>query len=251
MNQIRSATLLVVLVVMVGIAVGQSNARNRSKLAPRATATPVVPLPAKRAVIIHFNQGLTVKGAFLRADSETVQIETVSGRLTLKMNEIASLDFANSETAATKPREEAPQNPPAATPTPVPAATRKAYLALRKLADAAQIGLPYLQYGNLLLEIKPTVEEVLTTLPENALKAEMAQALEAYTEAGQAWGAMHASGILQIASEPGATLMKKYEIKPSVNGLGQTDHLRLDVTLSTIWAAAAKHLDNVAAMLRL
>lgn len=253
MYQLRHVTLLIfVVIVMVGMAVGQSRSRTKSKLVPREAVAPVKPEPARRSVIIHLKQGEPVLGNFLRADPEAVQVEAPSGRLTIKLSEITSLVFALSETAAAKASEESPQNPPpAVTPTPVSPAGRKAYQALRKLADAAQIGLPYLQYGNLLVETKPVVEEALRTLPETALKADLAEALAAYTEAGQAWSAMQVTGVLPIAAEPGATLMKKYEIKPSVNAVGQADHIRLDVTLSTIWTLAAKRLENVAVILKL
>jgi hypothetical protein len=162
------------------------------------------------------------------------------------------LVFAANELAVSKPAVPAPQrNPPTqAAPDPTLPTARKAYQALRKLADAVQLGLPYPQFGNLLIEIKPTVEDALAALPETALKAELKEALAAYVDGGQAWAAMQALGVLPIKTELGAALMKKYEIKPSVNALGEADHLRLDVTLSAIWAAAAKHLDNVAPTLK-
>jgi hypothetical protein len=254
MYQLRRVALLIFIVILVvGLAVGQSRSRTKSRLAPRVAVVPVKAEPARRSVIIHLKQGEPVLGNFLRADPDAVQVEAPSGRLTIRVSEITRLVFALPETTAVKSASEEPsQNPPpAVTPTPVSPAGRKAYQALRKLADAAQIGLPYLQYGNLLVETKPVVEDALRTLPEIALKAELADALAAYTEAGQAWSAMQVTGVLPIAAEPGATLMKKYEIKPSVNAVGQADHIRLDVTLSTIWAVGAKHLDNVAIILKL
>ena len=55
---------------------------------------------------------------------------------------------------------------------------------------------------------------------------------------------------LSIATEHGATLMKKYAIKPAVNPLGQEDRLMLNTTLYTIWAAAAGSLNNLATALK-
>lgn len=254
MYQLRHVTLLIcVVITVVGIAPGQSRSRVKSKLAPRIAVASVKSEPARRSVIIHLKQGEPVLGNFLRADPDAVQVEAPSGRLTIRVSEITSMVFALPETAAAKPVTEEPSQtpPPVVTPTPVSPAGRKAYQALRKLADAAQIGLPYLQYSNLLVETKPIVEEAVRTLPETALKAELADALAAYTEAGQAWSAMQVTGALPIATEPGATLMKKYEIKPSVNAVGQADHIRLDVTLSTIWAVGAKRLENVAVILKM
>jgi len=251
MKQFRSVTLIIsVLILVVGLVAAQSRSRTKTKLAPRAAATPITPAPAKPVVTIHFKQGEPVLGTFLQADADTVQIEAQSGRLTLKLSEIASLVFAPAEAErASKPAVETPPTAPAP-PSQAGPAVQRAYTTFRKLADAVQIGLPYLHYSSLLIEVKSSVEEALATLPENALKAELTQALAAYTEAGQAWSAMQTTGVLPIATEPGATLMKKYEIKPSANALGEADHLRLDVTLSAIWAAAAKHLDNAALMLK-
>jgi hypothetical protein len=257
MNQFRGVTLIIsVLILVVGIVTGQSRSRVKPKTAPRVVATPITPAPIRhpirRMVTINLKQGEPVTGAFLQADAEVVQIEAQSGRLTIKLNEIDSLVFAANELAASKPAASAPQQNPtaAAPPDPTLPAARKAYQALRKLADAVQLGLPYPQFGNLLIEVKPTVEEALAALPETALKADLKEALAAYVEGGQAWAAMQVTGALPIATEPGATLMKKYEIKPSVNALGAADHLRLDVTLSVIWATAAKRLDNAAPMLK-
>ena len=256
MNQFRSVTLSIsMLIFVVGLVAGQSRSRTKLKPAPRASATPVTPAPTKRAtrmVTINFKQGEAVTGAFLQADAEAVQIEAQSGRLTIKLNEIDSLVFAANEAVGSKPAAPTPQqNPPApAAADPTLPAARKAYQGLRKLADAVQLGLPYPQFGNLLIEVKPAVEDALASMPETALKGELKEALAAYVDGGQAWAAMQALGVLPIATEPGATLMKKYEIKPSVNAFGQADHLRLDVTLSAIWAVAAKHLDNAAQMLK-
>src|SRR5262249_7749940 len=127
---------------------------------------------------------------------------------------------------------------------------RKAYTALRKLADAAKIKLPNGQYGALLIEVREVVDEALLNLPDGALKIEIGRTMEAYTDAGQAYGAARANGACSITGEPGATLMRKYEIRPSANRLGQADHLELDTALKTIWAAAGSRLSYVAALIR-
>ena len=78
------------------------------------------------------------------------------------------------------------------------------------------------------------VDESLATLPDGALKANLAAAAEAYTDAGQAWGAAQGGVALPIAAEP-----------------GQEDRLMLDATLTTIWAAANAQLNNVGPMLKM
>src|SRR5262249_40567227 len=145
---------------------------------------------------------------------------------------------------------ETAKTPPQPAPDLNPQAARKAYAALTKMADAAKIKLPYGQYGTLLIDVRQVVEESLVSLPESALKYEIARAMETYTDAGLAWGAAQTNGHIPISSDPGATLMRKYDIKPGVNQLGQADHLEINATLKAIWAMAGARLNNVATLLR-
>ncbi|MEP7339775.1 MAG: hypothetical protein ABI977_18700, partial [Acidobacteriota bacterium] len=196
-------------------------------------------------------QGGLVIGLFLRADADTVLVDLKGESRAIKLNDVESLAFTSEVAPAAKTVPETPVTQPAPTPDLVMINGRKAYTALRKLSAAAQIGLPYGQYGSLLVETKAMVDESLATLPDGALKGNLAAVIEAYTDAGQAWGAAQGVGALPIASEPGATLMKKYSIKPAVNALGQEDRLMLDTTLTTIWAAANAQLNNVGPMLKM
>jgi hypothetical protein len=157
--------------------------------------------------------------------------------------------FSADGLSADKTVDERSKSTSVADPDPTPPAARKAYSALRKIADAAQIGLPYLQYGSLLIEVRQVVDESLRVLPDSALKNDIIKAVEAYTDAGRAWGIIQSKGVLPIATEPGATLMKKYEIKPNVNALGQPDNLPLDASLSAIWATAGARLNSIALQL--
>jgi hypothetical protein len=246
----KALGLLVTLSLVAGMVLGQTRSRVRTRLAAPAPA--VKPAPVKRFVIVHLKQGEPVRGALLRADAELVQLEVQNKLLAINTSEVAQLDFnpAPASAPASAPRVAESAKPvPTATPDPNLLAARQIYQALRKLSDAAKIGLPYAQYASLLIETKASVEDQLAQLPENAVKGESAAALAAYLDAGQAWGAGLATGILPLAIEPGATLAKKYQIKPGVNQLGEEDHLRLDTTLSTIWQEAAKHLDNLGALL--
>jgi hypothetical protein len=198
---------------------------------------------------VNLKQGDSVTGNFLRADADSVQVEMRSGRMTIKMSDVASLIFSE-DSESDGAAEDAPKAAGQSAQDPNPPAARKAYAALTKMADAAKIKLPYGQYGSLLIEVRQTVEESLTSLPESALKIEIARATEAYTDAGQAWGAAQINGYIPIATDPGATLMKKYDIKPAVNQLGQADHLEINTALKTIWGVAGGRLNNIAAMLR-
>ncbi len=169
--------------------------------------------------------------------------------MSIKMSEVTSLVFSGEDGAQSDTNEEGPKTSVSTLADPTLPAARKAYASLRKLADAARIRLPYSQYGTLVIEARPVVEEALAVLPYGSLRSDLARAMEAYTDAGLAWGAVQANDILPIATEPGATLMEKYRIKPGVNAVAQADHLRLDTTLKTIWAVAGAALNNAAYLL--
>lgn len=236
-------------------------AQSRTRVKPRPAApTPTAsPVAAQRLVTVNLKRGELVKGTFVRADAETVQLEVQRGRITIGLNEVASLVFAAEpapapavQTAAAEPARAVPAVLQTTAAPPVeaaPPAALKAYTALRKLAAAAQVGLPYLQYSNLLVETKPVIEEALATLPETAIKAESAAALAAFTDAGQAWSAGQLNGVLPLVAEPALSLQKKYSIKASVNAVGQEDHLRLDIALPTIWKEANRHLESLSVLL--
>src|SRR5262249_9766938 len=127
---------------------GQKRSRPKSKPAPPPAAAPA---PAKRPVTVNLKQGDSVTGNFLRADAETMEVEIQSGRLTIKMSDVASLVFSDE---GGRPAEEEQKD--AVTPAPDTSlqAARKAYAALRKLGEAANIKLPLGQYGDLLIETK-------------------------------------------------------------------------------------------------
>jgi hypothetical protein len=261
------AMIIFAVLVISAPAAGQRRSRPKPKTAPARAAEPV---PTKRPVTVTLKQGDSVTGNFLRADAETMEVEIQSGRLTIKTKDVASLIFTDEGEGVTLIEEEQKDAAsPSPAPDPSPAAGRKAYAALRKLAEAANIKLPLGQYGNLLIETKTVVEEALTEISDYSLKNEIALTLEAYNDAGQAWGAARdydtrrqrtfgdpwgAKRVIEqripVDSEPGATLMRKYQIKPGVNRLAQPDHLELDTALKAIWAVASARLNYVATLIR-
>jgi hypothetical protein len=247
------------------IAFGQKRARPKPKTAP-ATAT----APVKRPVNITLKKGDEISGNFLRADTETMEVETRSGKLTIRMSEVSSLYFIGEDE---KPVEEEQTDtaPPSKSRgdlgDPGLQAERKAYAALRKLDEAAKIKLPAGQYGDLLIDAKTTIDEALIDISDYSLKSAITRTLEAYYDAGQALGAAQSyeprrtpmtwgsarvvsEQRIPVKSEPGATLMRKYQIKPEVDRLAQADHLKLDEALKAIWAVASARLNYVASLIR-
>jgi hypothetical protein len=251
MNKFKIAIPIVLAVlILCGVADSQSRSRSKARVVRAAPVPAATPLPVKRPVTINLKQGDPIKGYFMRADANALLVELKTGSMVVKLSEIDSLSFTPDEPPAVATKAEAPAEPAPVVQDTVTPNARKAYTALRKLADAAKIGLPYPQYANLLIEVRPAIDQAFAALPEGAIKGDVAGAMEAYTDAGQAWSAMMGSGVLPIATEPGATLMKKYGIKPAVNALGQEDRLLIDVTLGTIWTAAGTRLNNIAMVLK-
>ncbi|MEO6725158.1 MAG: hypothetical protein ABIU20_00885 [Blastocatellia bacterium] len=262
MKQVKAVIITILAIFLLGgIAIGQTRSRQKAKpvrATPVIASTPSKPLPSgmKQSVSIKMKNGDLLIGNLLRRDNQTVQVELTKGPQIIRLSDIETLTYL--------PNEKATSNKPDAKADPevtvnqselvadkAMANGRRAYVALRKLAAAAQYGLPYSQYGSVLIETKVIFDEALTSIPEGAVKAGLAAAMAAYTDAGQAWGGAQGLGALPIAIEPGATLMKKYSIKPAVNALGQEDRLMLDVALTTIWAAANTQLNNVMSLLKL
>lgn len=241
----NSLITILTTVMLFGIASGQGKTRPKPKPRISSTTTATTSATTKRPVSVNLKNGDPVGGLFLRADGETVQIETKSGRLSIKMSDVYSLVFSDDVEASSGTIEEIVKNlDPAESDTNL-AAARKAYNALRKLSDAAQIKLACAQYGSLLIETRAVLDETLPDISDGSMRLYIERSLEAYTDAGKACGAVDEKGVIPINIEPGATLRDKYDIKPRVNAFGQAVHLRIDDALKNIWAAAAVHLKNL------
>src|SRR5262245_5408698 len=243
MNLIKYTLIIITtLVFLCGAARGQGKQRPKPKPKPASTVTVVT----KRPVTVTFKNGDPVSGLFLRADADTLQIELKTGRLSIKMSEVYSLVFAGEEeTSSTTTIEEVVKNLDTAESDPNLAAGRKAYNALRKLSDAAQIKLPCAQYSYLLVETRSVLEEAFADITDGSLKTYAELSLEAYTDAGKACGAVDGKGVIPINTDTGEYLEDKYKIKPAVNAFGLPVHLKIDEALKLIWAAAAIHLKNL------
>lgn len=234
-------TIILTVAFLCGAARGQGRQRPKPKAKPAPPAAAI----NKRPVTVTFKNGDPVSGLFLRADADTLQIELKTGRLSIKMSDVYSLVFAGEEETSSATIEEVVKNLDAAESDPNLAAGRKAYNALRKLADAAQIKLACAQYSYLLVETRSVLEEAFAEITDGSLKTYAELALEAYTDAGKACGAADVKGVIPINTDPGAFLMDKYKIKPGVNAFGQAVNLKIDDALKNIWAAAAVHLKNL------
>jgi hypothetical protein len=125
--------------------------------------------------------------------------------------------------------------------------------ALKKIEAATQVGVNYQQYGQLVIEAKAQVNEALSVLSDGELKKELDATMDAYADAGQAWGVkISGHGILKQNEEPGKTLISKYSLKaevPSIaKSLGAIVHS--DDALQVIWGEARKHLERASSLLK-
>lgn len=214
---------------------------------PRPKPKPTAPVPAapKFPVVVNLIEGDPIKGMFLQADAETVLIEVASGRLSISLKKIASLQFATEEPATKEAETDQPTEQDLYQP-----AARKARAELRKLVEAGQIKLAAGEYGRLLIEVKPAIEEIAAGLPDCPLKSDMIRAIDVYTDAGRAMGAADRFGRIPVTIEPGATLMKKYNVRPELNRLASPDHLLLDPTLTAIWNRALYFYNSISSYIR-
>jgi hypothetical protein len=234
---------------------GQGKPRPKTRPRPPATS----PAPASNAaaskvpVIVNFKDGKHINGLFLGADTETVQVLVRSKKTSIKMSEVFSIVFETDETDAEAPSksiEEVVKNLESDGTDPTLPVARKAYNSLRRLAEAIEVRVPYSQYSAQLFEAKTVVDEAAGVLPDGAVKIDLKHALEVFTDAARAWGAVQQqygpyAGRIPINAEPGSSLMQKYRIKPELNAVAQADHLKLDTALKTILAAAEQILRNI------
>jgi hypothetical protein len=249
-NKSIAVTIFTILVIFGPDYIVNGQGRTRPKTRPRPPATSPAPAtaaaPAKLPVIVNLKDGQSVKGHFIRADAENVQVEVQSGKLSIKMSEVFSMIFEADEETPSKSIEEVVKNLDKEPADPTLPVVRKAYTALRRLAEAGQLKVPYSQYSAQLFEAKAVVDEALGVLPDGAIKIDMTRALEVFTDAARAWGAVTRNDRIPINTEPGSTLMEKYKIKPELNAVSQADHLKLDTALKTILATAEPMLRNIA-----
>jgi hypothetical protein len=229
---------------------GQGKARPKIRPRPASPTPSTSSSAAKVPVIVNFKDGKHVDGLFLGADTETVQVVVRSKKTSIRMSEVFSIVFEAEEETPSKSIEETVKNLDSDGADPNLPVARKAYNTLRRLAEAIEVRVPYSQYSAQLFEAKTVVDEATGVLPDGAVKIDLNHALEVFTDAARAWGAVQQqfgpyAGRIPINIEPGASLMRKYSIKPELNAVAQADHLKLDTALKTILAAAEPILRNI------
>lgn len=63
----------------------------------------------------------------------------------------------------------------------------KAIREMKKINSVTEMGLNYEDYRKVLLEVKPTVDEALSEMPDGTAKESLSATMNAYTDAGRYW----------------------------------------------------------------
>jgi len=152
-----------------------------------------------------------------------------------------------------------------------PAEAYEALASLRKVQAATHVGVNYQQYGQLLIEARDKTNAASRVLLDGSpLKAEIQAAIDAYVDAGKAWGEKFSEGgyecekgsegrpeglphvrpvcgQLRQDKEPGSTLIPKYSLATeNWYGMELADS---DKAMQTIWMNADLHLNKLAELL--
>jgi hypothetical protein len=120
----------------------------------------------------------------------------------------------------------------------------EALASLRKVQAATQVGVSYMQYGQLLIESKDKTNAALRVLSDGPVKSEIQATMDAYADAGQVWGAKIKSVTLTTVQEPGRTIIARYKLKTTLDELDDADK-----SLQLIWLVADTHLMKLAELL--
>ncbi|MFC1800025.1 peptidylprolyl isomerase [Candidatus Eisenbacteria bacterium] len=130
------------------------------------------------------------------------------------------------------------------------AAVQQALEALGKLDAAAEVGVNYQQYGELLIEAKAKTDVAVASLPDSELKSTLNGSVEAYVDAYRVWklrfDGYHGLSSLTVL---GFELMDKYDLlKLATEASLSAKVVDLDVAISAIWAVAGEHSKRAASI---
>lgn len=187
------------------------------------------------------------EGAFIKADESGVTIEEGDAQTTIKLDTVKLIMFGGSTAAA-----------PTSSPTSMAGgvtekerAGAQALKSLRRIDSATAVGITYIQYRQLLIEVKAEVDDALRKLSDDDAKNGLAQAMVDYELAGQAWyvgirNARPGGAHISTKSDLWRTINERYSvgIKPSA-----WRDIYVNDLLPVIWGAARARLEKVAALL--
>lgn len=181
-----------------------------------------------RPATVRLKGGEAVTGAFVRADIEAVVVIVGGSEVRLDAGKVAAILFD------------------AAAAGGEPGGAERALKALRRMGDATEAGISFVEYSRRAVDLKVEVEESLRELDDGELKAELEAALAAYVAARAAWAdALSTGGRTQailVDRGVGKLLVEKYKVPNS-------DNLTFpQYALPVVWAAARRHVERATSL---
>jgi hypothetical protein len=235
MRNKRILPLALVLLSFICTCEAYSQTRRRPNAStPTRTATPV----QKRRVILDLAGQEPIGADFIQADATSITVEINGVRSVFKMDEVVSIIFSPDE--ATRRMSQAANSQGTTS-------AREALRVLRRLNSAIDVGVSFVQYSQLLVEVKGTIDEALASIPNGELRDEITLAMETYADAGRAWNTMIQHGRRGKTTyfyEPLRELITKYSI-PTIQVMSVDNQ----TMLSIIWQAARARIDRASLLL--
>ena len=200
---------------------------------------------------------------------ENVEVETKDGRTVLLKSD-GTWEYTKDPVISPTPQ-------PSPSPLPIHSGAVLAIKALRRMAAASEVGINFTEYGRRVIDSKGEVDEATAGIKNEELKSEINLSVSAYINAGYVWNefikhpkfmSSDSEMLLIIGSDPRvAEIIKRYDIPTETIDPGPivsaTDHQRRLMgdalkpftrmlktpALTTVWAAARKHLEKAESLL--
>lgn len=117
-------------------------------------------------------------------------------------------------------------------------AGKDALESLRRVQAAVQVGVSYQRFGEILIDAKARTNAASRVLPDGPVKTELNAVMDAYMDASRVWQLKIDNQWLDRNSEPGKTLIPKYDLPVAADHNGA----RPDESLPVIWRFADTHI---------
>jgi hypothetical protein len=239
-ESMRLTATIFLLLCLSSVSAGQ--AVHRRANTPTNQASPPADLTP---VIVVLKDGQSLKARFVSATAKSIVVMIGTSRQQFEITDVVNLVFDEKAfTSASKVSESSE-------------AAKEVIKALRKLNSATSVGVNFSEYGRRLIDAKEVLDENLPRIPEGKLKDEINGAAQEYQLAASVWQTINDemlhdrsnSGFLDIAKEPGASLVKLYKLKIEHLQYSQRDIILKSDILSAIWVSANSHTEVAASLL--
>ena len=214
-----------------------SEAYSQTRRRPNSTSTSI----QKRRVILDLVTQEPIGADFIQADATSITVEINGVRRVFRIDEVVSVIFSPDEADRRLSQRANAQGT---------ASVREALRALRRLNSAVDVGVSFVQYSQLLVEVKGIVDEALASIPTGELRNEITLAMQAYGDAGQAWSAM-ISGDYLTRLNVRRMLAERYQVPENiVRGVSSSSisQTQISMILGYVFINARAHLDRASSL---